>query len=129
MRRIAFASAAALSLLVMGTTPAPASSVTRLESVPRFDHVFVIVGENTGIRQVTSSDAPYLVGSLKPAAAWLTRFRALHDGSLSDYVGMLAGRFRHCDVLDRFPANCHHRWNSLMHQLDVRGVSWTGWME
>src|SRR6478736_5186969 len=46
------------------------------EGVPQFGHVFVIVGENTKLNQVTAKHTPWLVKTFKPDAAWLTGYRA-----------------------------------------------------
>ena len=49
-----------------GLWTAPAGARTQLEGVPAFGHVFVIMGENTELGQVNKSNAPFLLGSLKP---------------------------------------------------------------
>ncbi len=126
------AAAAGSAGRVAGRQAGPAG----LEGVPRFGHVFLLIGENTSLSQVNAENTPYIVRTLKPHAAWLTNYQALHDGSLSDYVGMTSGQFRPCDVNDDFPYNpntgkptCAQRINNLFHQLDTARVSWTEWNE
>jgi hypothetical protein len=98
--------------------------------------VFLLIGENTSLSAVNPRKTPYLARTLKPHAAWLTDYQALHSGSLSDYIGMTSGQFQRCDVNDAFPYNpntgkptCAQRIGNLFHQLDVKGVSWTEWNE
>ena len=107
-----------------------------LDGVPRFGHVFLLMGENTSLSQVNAKNTPYIVRSLKPRAVWLTNYQALHDGSLSGYIGMTSGQYRPCDVNDDFPYSpntnmptCAQRINYLFHQLDAARVSWAEWNE
>ena len=44
------------------------------DGVPRASHVFVIVGENTSLRQVTRRSAPYLAGVSGPARPGCTGY-------------------------------------------------------
>ena len=55
--------------------------------VPLFNHVFLIVGENTSARDVNPTHTPYLTGRLMPKGGHLTNYEGLHTGSLSDYIG------------------------------------------
>ncbi len=118
--------------LVIGVTAPATVTLARppaagLEGVPAFGHVFLIIGENTGLSQIGPHRTPYLFGTLKPQAAWLTRYHGLHDGSTSDYIGMTSGQYTRCDVNDGEPWKCHQRVDNLFHQLDVAGVTWTEW--
>src|SRR5262249_9539102 len=55
----------------------PASSAASPgEGVPAFGHVFLIIGENTTYSHLTASNAPYLLGTIRPQAAWLTNYDA-----------------------------------------------------
>src|SRR5882724_9778535 len=58
------------------------------EGVPSFGHLFVIVGENTKLNQLTAKHTPYLVKTFKPSAAWLTGYRATGHFSTGNYVAM-----------------------------------------
>jgi hypothetical protein len=69
------------------------ASSPALEGVPRFGHVFVIVGENTTYSHLTSTNAPYLMGDLRPGSAWLTRYRATTHWSQANYIALTSGRF------------------------------------
>ncbi|MDX6547400.1 MAG: phosphatidylinositol-3-phosphatase [Gaiellales bacterium] len=101
-----------------GTTPTLASS-----------HVYLIIGENTEITQVNKTNAPYIMGALKPQSAWLTDYFALTHFSESNYVGMMSGQFTHCQQFDYSAAKCHQDVPNLFSQLDDLGVSWQSWME
>jgi hypothetical protein len=82
VKRLTIAAVAITALAVLapsGAAAAPAPSAaagTVSEGVPQFGHVFVIIGENTQLTQVTKKHMPYLVGTIKPNAAWLTGYRA-----------------------------------------------------
>src|SRR5438045_9722472 len=84
---VALSVAASLTLGAIAAEAAPSAS---LEGVPTFGHVFLLVGENTSLSEVTPRRAPYITGTLRPAGAWLTRYRALADGSLANYVAMVS---------------------------------------
>jgi hypothetical protein len=92
--------------------------------------VFLIIGENTSYAQLTAKRAPYLVGSLKPRSAWLTRYSALaRTKSLGEYVGMTSGQFIHCQALDHLPQHCHQAVDNVFHQLSARRRSWNVYLE
>lgn len=113
-----------------------AGAPRRLERVPRFGHVFLLIGENTSLRQDTARNTPYLVKHLKPRGAWLTNYSAVASGSLADYIAITSGHFKKCEVNDDLPYHlnsgklfCHERINNLFEQLQVARVSWLEWNE
>jgi len=108
----------------------------RASRVPLFNHVFLIIGENTSLRDVTASHMPYLVDTLMPEGGSLTDYEGLHSGSLSDYIGMTAGHYTRCDVNDALPYNlntnkptCVDRGPNIFSLLDESNISWTEWNE
>jgi hypothetical protein len=105
-----------------------ASSGRALEGVPRFGHVFVIVGENTTYSHLDTTNAPYLMGKLRPRSAWLTRYRAATHWSQANYIALTSGRFTRCEQQD-YGAACHDDVNNIYHQLDVTHQTWTTWLE
>jgi phosphatidylinositol-3-phosphatase len=127
------------ALLLTGLAGAAACPAqARLDGVPAFGHVFLIVGENTAFKQVTPRNAPYLTGTVIPHGAWLTNYRGLTDGSLGDYAAMVSGQFVRCERDNDFSFTngdvpgqhaCHQSVNNLFHQLDARGISWQEWTE
>jgi hypothetical protein len=105
--------------------------------VPRASHVFVIVGENTSLRQVTRRSAPYLAGVLRGHSARLHGLRAVrHSSSTGNYIKMTSGQSIACERNDSNPVNpntdksiCHQKVNNIFHQLQRRHVSWADWQE
>jgi phosphatidylinositol-3-phosphatase len=104
------------------------SSSRALEGVPRFGDVFVIVGENTTYSHLNSTNSPYLMGNLRPRSAWLTKYRATTHWSQANYIALTSGRFTRCEQQD-YGAACHDDVNNIYHQLDVKHVRWTTWLE
>jgi phosphatidylinositol-3-phosphatase len=127
LRLLALVAFAPLLLLIPGTPPAAASGGA--EGVPAFDHVYLIIGENTELGQINATNSPYLTGTLKPTAAWLTNYFALTHFSEANYVGMTSGQYTHCQQFDYSAASCHQNVDNLFSQLDTAGVSWLAWME
>lgn len=122
-------------LLLLGTAvttahaSVPAADPAGDASVPAFGHVFLIVGENTELGQVNTSNAPYLLGELAPQSAWLTSYFALTHFSEANYIGMTSGQYTSCQQFDGSVASCHQNVDNLFAQLDQAGVSWQSWME
>jgi len=130
MRKLALPVVAALTLLSsLSAVPRAGAVAGRRSAVPSLGHVFVIVGENTSLSQLTPANAPYLNRVLKPNAAWIENYRALADGSLADYIAMTSGQFTQCEVNNGKPHRCQQDVNNLFHQLDVAGIGWKEWME
>src|SRR2546430_14086795 len=124
MRRVltVLAAAAMLSLGIPATA-------TATEGVPQFGHVFVIIGENTELGQINKSDAPFLLDTVKPDAAWLTNYFAVTHFSEANYAAMTSGQFTRCEQFDGAIASCHQDVENLFHQLDMAGISWQSWLE
>jgi hypothetical protein len=115
-----------LSVLpALWTLPASAEG-----AVPRAHHVVLIVGENTSYAQITPRHAPYLTGTLKPQAAWLTNYRSFaKSSSLGQYVAMLSGQYTKCEGNNDTPDRCHQDVPNLLQQLDRSQRTWTDWQE
>src|SRR5215469_7626435 len=105
-----------------------ASAAAGAEGVPAFGHVFVIIGENTTYSHLTSVNAPYLMGAIRPRAAWLTNYYAATHWSQANYVALTTGQFTGCEQKDGGVA-CHQNVDNLFHQLDAAGLSWQVWLE
>jgi hypothetical protein len=105
--------------------------------VPRASHVFVIVGENTSLRQVTRRSAPYLAGVLRGRSARLLGLRAVpHSSSTGDYMEMTSGQSIRCERNDSNPVNpntdrsiCHQSVDNVFNQLQTRHITWADWEE
>src|SRR5689334_6087575 len=124
MRRVLIVLAAAA--LLGGAAPAAASTT---EGVPHFGHVFVIIGENTELGQINKSDAPFLLNTVKPHAAWLSNYFAVTHFSEANYAAMTSGQFTRCEQFDGAIASCHQNVQNLFNQLDAAGISWQSWLE
>jgi phosphatidylinositol-3-phosphatase len=85
----------AVSLLMTGPFLASTASAA---TVPAFGHVFVIVGENKSLFQLNSSNAPYIMKTLKPEGAWFTDYNDVAKGSLADYVALTSGQYAPCQA-------------------------------
>lgn len=111
--------------------PAAAGPPTKVDGVPQFGNVFVIIGENTELSALTKNNAAYLLGTIMPQSAWLTNYWATTHYSESNYVAMTSGQFTACEQADGSIASCHQNVPNLFNQLDnayhLRG--WTSWME
>lgn len=107
--------------------PSPPGAAN-LENVPALGHVFLIIGENTTYSHLTMTNAPYLLGTIKPRSAWLTNYYAATHWSEANYVALVTGQFTRCEQQDG-GASCHQNINNLYHQLDVAGLSWKTWLE
>jgi phosphatidylinositol-3-phosphatase len=126
----AIGSTAALVVGLFGTlrvAPAAAGG-GRLEGVPPFGHVFLIIGENTTYSHLKMSNAPYLLGTLKPESAWLTEYRGTTHWSQANYVALTSGQFTKCEQQD-YGISCHQNVDNLFHQIDGVGSTWTTWLE
>jgi len=114
--------------LAAGSSAAPAQGTAA--GVPSLGNVFLIIGENTSERQVTGQRAPYLTGTLRPQAAWLTNYHSLPGtSSLGDYVGMTSGQFTHCEANNALPTHCHQSVQNVFSQLESHGMQWRTWAE
>jgi hypothetical protein len=99
-----------------------------LEGVPSFGHVFLIVGENTTYDHLKPTNAPYLLGTLRPRSAWLGNYRAATHWSQANYIALTSGQFNRCQQQDG-GAKCHQNVNNIYHQLDLEGLTWKTWLE
>jgi phosphatidylinositol-3-phosphatase len=130
------AAAAATLAPAVGGSAAVAASDTRVfaagarttENVPSFGHVFLIIGENTTYSHLTSTNAPYLMNTLRQRAAWLTNYYAATHWSQANYVALVTGQFTRCEQQDGGIA-CHQNIDNLYHQFDQAGLSWKVWLE
>src|SRR5712691_8935386 len=127
---LSLAALAALTVSGAGASAASRSarSIGGKEGVPAIGHVFVIIGENTALGQLSAKRTPYLIDTLKPASAWVTNDYSFPvDGSLANYIGMTSGQYMRCDINNNLPVKCHQDVNNLFHQLDQAGLTWKLW--
>jgi hypothetical protein len=124
-----FASIGAATLIsfLIASTPAVAQNSGQ-EGVPRFNHVFLIIGENTTYDHLNSTNAPYLMNTIRPQAAWLTQYHGTTHWSQANYVALISGQFTKCEQQDG-GLSCHQNVDNLFHQLDVARLTWKTWLE
>jgi phosphatidylinositol-3-phosphatase len=98
------------------------------DGVPRFGHVFVIIGENTDYQHLTTTNAPYLMTKIRPSSAWFENYYAATHWSQANYVALTSGQFTRCEQQDGGYA-CRDDVDNVFHQLDGAGKSWKVWLE
>src|SRR5436309_6281778 len=118
-------------VIAAGSAGSASADVSKTEGVPQFGNVFVIIGENTEITQLTKTNAPFLLGMIKPESAWLTNYFATTHYSEANYVAMTSGQFTPCEQHDGSIASCHQDVPNLFNQLDTSygPGAWQSWME
>ena len=124
--------AALVALVVIATSASPAiggKPPAKIDGVPRFGNVFLIVGENTEITQINAQNTPYLATDLAPRSAWLSHYYAVTHFSLANYIAMTSGQYTACEQGDYGPETCHQDIDNLFGQLDAAHISWKSWME
>jgi hypothetical protein len=131
MRRLFLLLAAAVALTGGLAGATRATPPAKIDGVPQFGNVFVIIGENYDASQVTAKNSPYLINTIKPQSAWLTNYWAATHYSESNYVAMTSGQFTACEQADGSVASCHQDVPNLFNQLDTAygPGAWTSWME
>jgi Phosphoesterase family len=100
----------------------------RPDGVPRFGHVFVIIGENTDYQHVTATNMPYLMTTIRPSSAWFENYYSATHWSQANYVALTSGQFTACEQKDLGYA-CRDDVDNIFHQLDGAGMSWKVWLE
>jgi len=124
--RIVFAVAVVAAGLAAVVQPSQAGGGA--EGVPRFGHVFVIVGENTDYQHLTPTNTPYLMTAIRPSSAWFENYNAATHWSQANYVALTSGQFTACEQADG-GYSCRDSVDNLFHQLDVADRSWKVWLE
>ena len=119
---------ASLAAVALGLLVQPSAAGGGPDDVPRFGHVFVIVGENTDYQHLTTANAPYLMTTVRPSSAWFTNYYAATHWSQANYVALTSGQFTKCEQADGGYA-CRDDVDNLFHQLDGAGMSWKVWLD
>ena len=116
--------AATLVLLGAGLTAA-APSAQAATSVPRFDHVVLVMFENKASSQITSSSAPYFT-SLAAQGAKFSQAYAITHPSQPNYIALLSGSTQGVTSDD-----CPKTFSgeNLAHQVSAAGLTFRGYAE
>jgi hypothetical protein len=133
-----------------GTTPGTMNGIAVCKSpsgVPRFDHVFVIVMENTSYETlVAAANTPY-IHSLLDGAAAASDYHGVEHPSLPNYIAMESGDIDDTGALDcdcqptgdacgnlncnflSSGCGCPQAHDQLVDQLEAANISWRGYAE
>jgi phosphatidylinositol-3-phosphatase len=120
--------AAAIAALGLATLAQASAAGGGAEGVPRFGHVFAIIGENTDYQHLTTTNAPYLTTAIRPSSAWFENYYAATHWSQANYVALTSGQFTPCEQ-DDFGYACRDDVDNIFHQLDQASMSWKVWLE
>lgn len=123
VRRITVA-AATFVMLGAGLTAA-APQARAATSVPRFDHVVLVMFENKASSQITSSSAPYF-GSLASQGASFSQSYAITHPSQPNYIALLSGSTQGV-TSDSCPKTFSAE--NLAHQVTAAGLTFKGYSE
>src|SRR5260221_11911345 len=110
-----------------GVSRTATATATGAEGVPRLGNVFLIIGENKTYSHLTTTNAPFLMGTVRQKGAWLSNYYAATHWSQANYVALVTGQFTRCEQQDVGTA-CHQNIDNLYHQMDVAGLSWKVWL-
>src|SRR5258708_14141764 len=72
-----------------GVSRTATATATGAEGVPRLGNVFLIIGENTTYSHLTTTNAPFLIGTVRPKAAWLRHYYAATHWSQTHYLALV----------------------------------------
>jgi len=119
---------ATLAALVVTTSTAFAAVPTHEGSFPRYDHIFVIVEENHGFRDVIGNPAAPNLNALAGRFGLATQYFGVAHPSEPNYVGLLGGNF--FGIADDNPYWMNGvNEPSLISQLDTAGISWRAYLQ
>ena len=99
-------------------------------TVPRFDHIFVVVDENHSYEQIIGSpDAPYL-DFLAGEGTSATDFHGLTHPSLPNYLGLIGGdTFGVATDCSPTDPGCSVAAPSLPDRIEDAGLTWRGYFD
>ena len=89
VRRVSVA-AATLALVGAGLTAAAPTTARAATSVPRFDHIVLVMFENKASSQITASSAPYFLSLASQGASFSQSYAITHP-SQPNYIALFSG--------------------------------------
>jgi acid phosphatase len=120
-----FTVAAATLVLIGAGLTAAAPTAQAATSVPRFDHIVLVMFENKASSQITASSAPYFK-SLAAQGASFTQSYAITHPSQPNYLALFSGSAQGV-TNDDCPKT--FSGDNLGHQLIAAGLTFTGYSE
>ena len=108
----------------------PTATLEAQTTVPRYDHVFLLIMENEGYNQVIGNQNAPIINALARSYGLATSYRGVADPSEPNYVAMLGGDFFGINSDDPywFPGHTVSAAN-LMSQLEGVGKTWRGYFQ
>ncbi|MHB8465271.1 MAG: alkaline phosphatase family protein, partial [Acidimicrobiales bacterium] len=141
MRRFRLLTAMVAALVGTIAFPTASRAATRLEGVPRYDHVFTIVLENENFATTWTPGAggPTYLQSLRAKGTFLDEYFGVSHVSADNYMAMTSGQ----PATPLFNTDCLVSWaacetfeklwpdggRSIADQVEGRGGSWKGYMD
>jgi len=116
------------AVLVAGTTAVGTAAGTTT-SVPRYDHIFVIVEENHGFQDVIGNPAAPNLNALARQFGLATQYFGVSHPSEPNYVGFVGGSTFGISSDDPFYINRVAGKQNLATQLDAAGISWKAYLQ
>jgi Phosphoesterase family len=121
---------AVAAALVAGTTAATAgTAVSASTTVPRYDHIFVIVEENHGFQDVIGNPAAPNLNALANQFGLATRYFGVSHPSEPNYVGLMGGSTFGVASDDPYSINKITGQQNLATELDAAGISWKAYLQ
>ena len=109
---------------------APATATRAASSFPHYDHVFLMIDENTNFGQIIGNPAAPEINALANDYGLATSYTGVGDPSEPNYVAMLGGSTFGLNSDDPyfFPGQTVSAPN-LMSQMEQAGLSWKGYFQ
>jgi hypothetical protein len=112
----------------------PPETSARVQSAtttfPKYDHVFLVIGENHRFDQIIGNPNAPIINALAADYGLATNYTGVSDPSEPNYVAMLGGSdFGLASDDPYFWASQTVNADNLMSQLDAAGKSWRGYFE
>lgn len=108
----------------------PAAQVEAQTTFPQYDHVFLVILENEGFKQIIGNQNAPILNALANDYGLATNYSGVGDPSEPNYVGMLGGDTFGITNDDPFwfPGHTVNAAN-LMSQLEGAGKNWRAYLE
>jgi hypothetical protein len=117
-----------VSAAVAATVSASLSAAAADLTVPKYDHIVLIIEENTGFNQVIGNSLAPNINNFANTYGLATQYFTVGDPSAPNYVAMLGGNF--FGIADNNPYFTHTIDKpSLMSQLEGASLTWKGYFQ
>jgi hypothetical protein len=119
-----------MPLLSSGIGSSAVSNSSAADTIPTYNHIFLIVLENEGFNGVIGNSYAPIMNALASDYGLATNYHGVADPSEPNYVAMLGGSYFgiNNDNPYWFPGNTVNAAN-LMSQLEAAGKTWRGYFQ